>query len=967
MGTFHLASRFNRPLAAAAALVLSAGMTATLGCNEPMLHSDGFVTIVAGGAQLATGAITQIAAASTPSGVTWSITGGTGCPTSGCGTLSGATGTTVNYVAPVSIPGSTMTVTIQATSTTDSKQNASQTFTIYPESVQITGPSNTTITPLTSAAFSAVVVGDRTTQGVTWSLSGDLCDGEGNEPKDCGSFTGKAITQTTFNAPPAPQLEHVTITAAAVDAPNETASITVTVPKLAIFVFTPSLLPPAIVGQPYDVTIGIVGNTEPYTISINSPLPAGLSAMVSGYGTTCDPTKTNSTPCQGNTIELTTANSSGKGAMPAVSPITLFPVINVTDSSSPALTGGQPLAIPVYPSAATGNNLLKGSYAFYGIGFHDGSSIALSQNPIYYIGSFTADGNGNITGGELDVNDSQSTTGITSYMSLGGTYNLQYGNDSNGNPLPGYQTGYIVLVPPGKPPRPITMAVALSSIQYGSGASATSPSPNDVAAAGHFIQFDDTTGITVNLSGYSTGIRVSGSLAQQSTSVLNSTSTPFTGSYAYGLNGFSAVQDFPLPQAGSKNLLCSGAATCGPISVAGSMAFGPHGTISSGLEDVLVAEKHTQVGISGSVSNSGNTDANGRVAASIALGAVSTTPGIDVGSTSTMPDWPTNYAIYAVSPTQFYYMSIDSNLTNTMLAGEADQQNLADIASSPFSGPMVMYVNENGAGNFNSAGTNGQDRVIAQLITVAVGSPTAGSMSGQQWNNLSGTYTSNSGNPGVISPASWTYTVSPTTGLVQVPNLAGKTVTEPCLYLIDTNKGWGTQCGPSQQPGLWYAQPQTSTALNPGWYTYSVFSQIEPVSPLEVGAFYVPGGIGNSGTPVTINTGTDYTEFENQPGAYVQVTSGNTYAEPMEYTGAITSGTFQEKTGIFYSLTSQSGSILTPNGITLFGAGSEATESTFQGCGQNALAGSGGFVISSTSFMCTPSGGSFGGIHVFQQ
>src|SRR6202008_212552 len=120
----------------------------------------------------------------------------------------------------------------------------------------------------------------------------------------------------------------------------------------------------------------------------------------------------------------------------------------------------------------------------------------------------------------------------------------------------------------------------------------------------------------------------------------------------------------------------------------------------------------------------------------------------------------------------------------------------------------VMYVNENGAGNYSTSGTNGQDRGIAQLVNVAPSGPTAGSMSGPQWTNLSGTYTSNSGNPGVISPATWTYTVSPSTGLVQVPNTAGHTVTEPCLYLIDTSKGWGTQCGQSQQTGLWYAQPQ---------------------------------------------------------------------------------------------------------------------------------------------------------------
>jgi hypothetical protein len=99
----------------------------------------------------------------------------------------------------------------------------------------------------------------------------------------------------------------------------------------------------------------------------------------------------------------------------------------------------------------------------------------------------------------------------------------------------------------------------------------------------------------------------------------------------------------------------------------------------------------------------------------------------------------------------------------------------------------------------------------------------------------------------------------------------------------------------------------------------------------------------------------------------VQASSSNTYVEPMEYSGAITSGTFMETNGTFYALNTVKGVIVQQNGITLFGAGSLSTQSTFQGCGQNTLTGSGGFVMTPTSFMCTPSGGSFGGIHVFTQ
>jgi hypothetical protein len=94
-------------------------------------------------------------------------------------------------------------------------------------------------------------------------------------------------------------------------------------------------------------------------------------------------------------------------------------VINVSDSTAPTpLTSGQPFAITTYPAAATGNGLLAGSYAFYGTGWTDGTSVQTTYNGIEYIGSFTTDGNGNIIAGELDVNSP--STGLTSYTSLGG-------------------------------------------------------------------------------------------------------------------------------------------------------------------------------------------------------------------------------------------------------------------------------------------------------------------------------------------------------------------------------------------------------------------------------------------------------------------------------------------------------------------------------------------------------------------
>ena len=855
-----------------------------------------------------------------------------------------------------------MTITVTATSTTDTSLTASETITVYPETVSISGPAaGSTLIPLTTANFSATVINDPTPQdGVTWSVSGPLCSGQTSTAAGCGVFPNTSPVQATFSAPPAPQLEMITVTATAVDAPRETASITFIVPKLAIYIFTPTLLPAAISGTPYSATTSIIGNTPPYTIQISSPLPSWLTATVSGYGTTCNPAGT--APCAGNTVSFS-------GTPPAGTQQILYPSVQVTDSAAQPDTGGQSLAIAVYPQAGTGNSLLTGSYAFYGIGFHDGSlagTYGNSQNPIYYIGSFTADGSGHITGGELDVNDSLSTKGITSYSSLGGTYEIQ-AVSVNGTQLPNGQTGYMTLVPPGNPQSPITMAVSLSSLL----ATTTTPSFT-LAHAGHFVEFDDLTGIGGNLTGYSTGIRVSGSIAYQSASVLNTTAAPLTASpftngsaYAYGMNGFSAVKDFPISLFATKALVClSGGSSpalypnpyCGPISVAGSMAFGASGAITSGIEDVLVGEQHSTPTLSGSTANSGVPDANGRVVTTV-----------NTATTAMMADWPSHYAIYAINPSgtasggEFYMMSIDSNLTNSTIVGEFDQQNLADIASAPFSSnPFALYVNENGAGNYNDQGTNGQDRVIMQFLTPTISSATSGSFAGYQFTNLSGTYSTGPG-PGTVS--SFAYSVTPSTGRV-VPN-NGVTITEPCMYLIDTSQGWGIQCQTAQQSGLWQFMPQTATTLNAGTYSYYVFSQIEPTAPLETGTIWLPtGGVPANATTIPVAGGYDYTQFYSPATAYVQPSGVYTYAEPIEYAGAIiTPSSIQVQAGgEIYRSTATAGS-----GIQLYGTGSEPSLSTFQGCGQNTLAGGGGFILTPTSFVCVPSGGSFGGVHVFTQ
>jgi hypothetical protein len=572
---------------------------------------------------------------------------------------------------------------------------------------------------------------------------------------------------------------------------------------------------------------------------------------------------------------------------------------------SNALSGGQSFALTTYPAAATGNGLLAGSYAFYGSGWIDGSTIANTINAIAYIGSFTADGQGNIVGGEMDVSG---PTGVTSYTSLAGTYNVQYGTDGNGKPLPGSQTGVVTLIPAGKPPLPITLAISLGSIQ------------NNVATAGHFVEFDDTTGLGGTQNANSSSARVQGALALQSASALNSTSNPLTGPYAFGMTGVSAVNDF--------NFSCLGTAkTCGPISLAGSMVLDPSGNVTSGLEDVQVSEVSTgSIALSGALANSGNTDSSGRVTGSIVAPA-----------SANLVDWPSDFAVYVINPQSFYIMSLDSYVTKSQIIGTGMQQNLADIANAPFSAtqPLILYGNLTSSTAFSSKGWNGQVRSELQLFQPAPSSATAGTMGGGlQWINASGTYTSTA-TPGTVG--SFTYTVDPVSGRVAV-----STTGEPNLYLVDTNLGYGTQHGAGSVPALFQFQPRTATTLNGGAYSYWVIPTSSVSAPYETGILQAPAtGIPGDGSTVTLLTGQDYTVFAANGNAYQSSTG-----ETMLYNGPVT-GTVSQTAGMF-----SKSAILLPG--------------TMQGCGQQIPQGA-GWVVTPTEFICTPGGGSYGDIHIFQQ
>jgi large repetitive protein len=410
------------------------------------------------------------------------------------GTLTQTSTTTATYTAPNPVTAETV-VKIVITSVDFPNQSTTLTITVEP-------PPTITTTTLPTAplngSYSAPVTATGGVPPLSWSITaGALPAGLklSNSTTGTVQITGKATAagSSTFT---------ITVTDASAGDPPASQQLTIVVSSLAITTTSP--LPPGTVNTAYSQQFTATGGTgtDTWTVASGSALPSGLSLSSTGL--------LSGTPTVGGTFTFSiTATDS------AIPPAVVTSMFTLVISQEQQLT------------------LLSGSYAFEFSGYGTNGFVT-------FAGTFTANGSGLITTGEIDFNSQLGTP--LNFANLLGSYTL--GTDGRGT---------ITFTNTTLPVAPI-FAFSI-----------------DANGNGRFIESD------------SSGTRGSGRIQLQTVTscVVNSTGTStYAGDFAFGGSGFASafVTLGPLAFAGRFTAVP-------PVTIAipGSLTLGEMDTNTPGL------------------------------------------------------------------------------------------------------------------------------------------------------------------------------------------------------------------------------------------------------------------------------------------------------------------------------------------------------------------------------------------------
>jgi hypothetical protein len=516
--------------------------------------------------------------------------------------------------------------------------------TIQVKATDSSSPAATTTGPVTvviNPATTTLTIASPPPATVDTPYTGVIPVGGGTSPYTCNVTSGSlpaglTLTGCTLTGTPT-STGSTTVIVTATDSGNpvDTTSgpITITVNALAPLTLTGSLPNPTL-SVPYTQTLQAQGGLAPYTYAITAgALPAGLTLSSGGV-------------------------ISGTPTVVGASSFT----VTATDSQTTPHTASLPLVLVVlYPSTTTDAEL-TGPYAYLFQGYDDVVAGVLAYQTAT-VASFTADGKGGVTGGEMDANHQTSTpTGATvATSSFLGTYTL--GPDSRG-----FLT-LTVLNADGTTGATTTYAIAVKA----------PVSPATVATQGSLIESDENQLV---------GTKGSGTLLAQTASAY---AAGLSSSFAFGLSG-----DTPcLPS-------CTIGILAGPVAAVGQFTTDGAGAIHSGTSDLNIATSNiANTGLGGTY---GTADQNGRLQLSM------TTAG------TTGDAYPTDYAVYLVNSTQAFIMSTDKHSAYILLAGTATQQSQPTFSDASMNGPFIGY--ENSASNPGLLGVTLQNVLNFSTATI---------------------------------------------------------------------------------------------------------------------------------------------------------------------------------------------------------------------------------------------------------
>ena len=435
---------------------------------------------------------------STNSGVTWALTSnGAACPQGSvpgsCGTLSGATKTSVTYTPPKSGSGSPASqATLTATAIQDGSRSDADSFVINTPAIAVSIKNKINTVPAGSGMiiFFANVQNDSSGAATTWTLT---ANGINCQPA-CGTL-GKGGPQNVPYTPPTsmPSAPNNTPTLTAISGADSTKTDTDT------FTITASLPIAVTINQVNSVLAGTNGVTFDANVQ-NDATNSGVSWTLTASGSPCSPAcGTLSIPSGSTNTAVYTPPASVPAAPNNTPRITATSVADNTKSGSDNFTITLTVANSCSGAPSGHESLLNGHYAMLIQGF-EGSG---GGNPILIGASFTANGSGRITGGEEDTNDTVSAQNLA-FDSTAGRSLYTVGADNRGCLQLTTSAGTTM-----------TLRFALGGINSG------------VASKGRIIEFDDGSGI---------GSRGSGILRLQDASSF--VRSALQGQYAFGVDGW---------------------------------------------------------------------------------------------------------------------------------------------------------------------------------------------------------------------------------------------------------------------------------------------------------------------------------------------------------------------------------------------------------------------------------------------